>query len=136
KKPGEGTGLGLATIYGIVKQNGGFVNVYSEPSEGTTVRIYLPRHAGEGAAVRVPEPGRMPPAEGETVMVVEDEAAIGHLARTLLERLGYVVLSADSPRAALAEAGRHGGSIDLVITDVVMPEMNGRDLADRMRQIH
>ena len=136
KMPGEGTGLGLATIYGIVKQNGGFINVYSEPGEGTTVRIYLPRHAGEGAAVRLPEPERMPPAEGETVMVVEDEAAIGHLARTLLERLGYVVLSADGPRAALAEAGRHGGSIDLLITDVVMPEMNGRDLADRMRQIH
>ncbi|MBN2337640.1 MAG: transporter substrate-binding domain-containing protein [Acidobacteria bacterium] len=136
KKPGEGTGLGLATIYGIVKQNRGFINVYSEPGEGTTVRIYLPRHAGEGAAATAPEPGPMPAARGETVMVVEDEVAIGHLARTLLEKLGYVVLSADGPRAALAEAGRHDGTIDLLITDVVMPEMNGRDLADRMRQIH
>jgi two-component system sensor histidine kinase EvgS len=136
KQPGEGTGLGLATIYGIVKQNGGFINVYSEPGRGTTFRIYLPRHAGEGAVAVPAEAGAMAPAEGETVMVVEDETAIGHLARTLLEKLGYTVLSADTPRGALETAGRHRGRIDLVITDVVMPEMNGRDLADRIRQIH
>ncbi|MFA7453718.1 MAG: ATP-binding protein, partial [Desulfobulbaceae bacterium] len=132
KKPGRGTGLGLATVYGIVKQNNGFINAYSEPGAGTTFKIYLPRHAdgiAERKKDRAPAPGM---GRGETILLVEDEPTILQMSRTMLERLGYRVLAANTAAAAMALAEENAGSIDLLITDVVMPEMNGRELAGRL----
>jgi len=131
KEVGKGTGLGLATVHGIVAQNHGFINVTSEPGRGTEFRIYLPRYieAPEESAAKN-EAGR--PPSNETVLVVEDEAAVLKLARTILTRQGYTVLAAESPAAAMALVRDHGQDIDLVVTDVVMPEMNGQELADRL----
>jgi len=137
KDVGKGTGLGLATVHGIVRQNEGFINVYSEPGKGTTFRIYLPRHAGEAEEVpgeAATEP--VPQGRGETVLLVEDEPAVLELARTLLDRLGYEVQTADAPGEALRLAGAHAGRFHLLITDVVMPGMNGRELARRLREMH
>lgn len=135
KGVGEGTGLGLATVYGIVKQNEGFINVYSEPGEGTTIKIYLPRV--EDIATETPATDTQAPPEsrGETVLLVEDEAAILKVGSTMLRQLGYSVLEALSPGEALDLVSSHEGEIDLLITDVVMPEMNGRDLAARIGEI-
>jgi PAS domain S-box-containing protein len=134
KELGRGTGLGLATVYGIVKQNNGFINVYSEPGNGTTMRIYLPRvTTGVPGPVAVPKP-EAPRGQGETVLVVEDETAIRELTVRVLERLGYRVLAAMGPSHALELAERHGGGIQLLITDVIMPQMNGRDLAARLQE--
>jgi len=128
KEEGAGTGLGLSTVYGIVKQNHGFIDVLSEVGRGTTLLIYLPRleeACTEIHAAAVPEPT---PAKGETVLVVEDEATILELVKAILEEIGYNVLAVQTPKAALRLAGELRGAIDLLITDVVMPEMNGRDL--------
>ncbi len=133
KESGQGTGLGLATVYGIVKQNNGFINVYSEPGQGTTFKIYLPRHEGETEEITTANNEDIPLGQGETILVVEDEAAILELSRSMLEALGYVVLTASMPSNALQIAQTHGGTIRLLITDVIMPGMNGRELA---RQIH
>ncbi len=136
KPIGKGTGLGLATVYGIVKQNSGFVTVYSEPGQGTTFRIYLPRHAAE-AAILAEEKSAKPAARGwETVLLVEDEPAILNMAETMLERQGYTVLAATSPAEAVRTAAAHPAGIHLLITDVVMPEMNGCDLAEVIRRRH
>ena len=137
KDVGEGTGLGLATVYGIVKQNNGFINVYSEPGEGTTFRIYLPRMEGSVEERQVGSAPDIPRGHGEIVLVVEDEEAILALSRTILEHLGYTVLTASSPRQALRQAVMlHDDGIDLLITDVVMPEMNGRDLAKEFQALY
>lgn len=129
KEMGKGTGLGLSMVYGIVKQNNGFINVYSEPGKGTTFRIYLPRHRGT-ISDRLPKKVRhIPKAQGETILIVEDESAILELGQTMLERLGYKVLTAGTPGEAMELAGAHPHTVGLLITDVVMPEMNGRDLA-------
>jgi two-component system, cell cycle sensor histidine kinase and response regulator CckA len=132
KDPGKGTGLGLATVYGIVRQNDGFITVYSEPGHGTIFNVHLPRVEGapsQGTRPRVP----IDPATGsETVLVVEDQPAVLGLVRKILARLGYTVLTAESPGRAMELAREHGSSIDLLITDVVMPEMNGRELAERL----
>ena len=131
KPVGQGTGLGLATVYGIVKQNNGFLNLYSEPGHGTTFRIYLPRHVD--AAVAVEEGQEKPATRGsETILVVEDEPAILSLTKTMLERLGYQVLAASTPVEAIRMAAEYSGQIHLLMTDVVMPEMNGRDLASKL----
>jgi len=133
KGVGEGTGLGLATVYGIVKQNSGFINVYSEPGKGATFKIYLPPHGkGEGPA-KAPETAEIPAGRGEIVLIVEDEASILKLVQTVLERLGYHALTASTPGKAMALAEEHAGAIDLLITDVVMPEMNGRELAENLQ---
>ncbi len=132
KKTGEGTGLGLATVYGIVKQNEGFINVYSEPGEGTCFKIYLQRHLGKAEQSRT-EGTSEPDAQGhETVLLVEDEPTLLRLSKTMLERLGYRVLAAGSPGEAIALAEENVGTIHLLMTDVIMPEMNGRDLARRL----
>ncbi len=138
KGVGKGTGLGLATVYGIVRQNEGFINIYSEPGQGTSICIYLPAYRAEhglGAGDEGKEP--VPITRGqETILLVEDESAILTLGVRILERLGYEVLSAATPGEAIRLAREHSGNIDLLITDVVMPEMNGRDLARNLLSIH
>jgi PAS domain S-box-containing protein len=135
KEVGKGTGLGLPTVYGIVKQNDGFINVYSEPGRGATFRIYLPRHGGGAVEGRREEAEEVPRGRGETILVVEDETSVLRLTQRVLTELGYRVLVASTPGEALAAAEGHPGEIDLLITDVVMPDMNGRELADRLRAV-
>jgi len=133
KPLGRGTGLGLATVYGIVKQNQGFINVYSEPGQGTTFKIYLPRYASsDPVSARLMPPPAAAPTGAETVLLVEDEEALLKLGQLLLERLGYAVLAAGSPSEALKLAGTYPGVIHLLLTDVIMPEMSGRDLWQRL----
>ncbi len=136
KPTGEGTGLGLATVYGIVKQNDGFINVYSEPDRGTMFRIYLPRHQGTPASKD--KDADEPPVEitggNETILLVEDELAVRKTTNIFLQRMGYTVIPAESPREALELADQTAEHIDLLITDVVMPGMSGRDLATRIAE--
>jgi signal transduction histidine kinase len=132
KEAGMGTGLGLATVYGIVKQWGGQIAVYSEPGQGTTFKIYLPQVAG-----RVAAPASAPEGPGdlhgrETVLVAEDEEGVRRLARRVLEEKGYTLLEARDGAEALRIALQHPGPIHLLVTDTVMPEMNGRELSQRL----
>ncbi len=132
KEVGKGTGLGLATVYGIVKQSGGYIWVYSEPAHGTTVKVYLPRVPGVAeAAAPAPVPAAVRGGH-ETVLLVEDAAPVRTLARRSLEACGYRVLDASDGPAALELSARHGSAIDLLVTDVVMPGMSGRELAERL----
>ena len=136
KRIGKGTGLGLATVYGTVKQNNGFINVYSEPGQGTTFAIYLPRHAGKAEQERLEDAQGLPPRGRETILLVEDEPDLLDLTATMLERQGYTVLVASTPGEAIRLAGEHIGGIQLLMTDVVMPEMNGRDLAKNLLALY
>lgn len=136
KEVGEGTGLGLATVHGIVKQNNGFINVYSEPGKGTTFKIYLPRCMDAVAATDSGGEAVVQPGHGETVLLVEDEPILLEMGQQMLGKLGYRVLAAGSPGAALTLAEAHAGTIDLLLTDVVMPEINGRELADRLHGLY
>jgi CheY-like chemotaxis protein len=135
KEVGQGTGLGLATVYGIVKQNEGFINVYSEPGQGSSFKIYFPRFTGDEEERKPESKKEAPRSLGETLLLVEDEAGILNLGKTMLERLGYTVLTAATPAEAIRQAERHEGEIQLLITDVVMPMMNGRELEQRIRAI-
>ncbi|RYG81151.1 response regulator [bacterium] len=147
KDPGQGTGLGLSLVYGIVKQSGGAVVVKSEPGEGSTFDVYLPRFRAE--APRETEEEEVPLTHGgptprarssrgtveprpATILVVEDEAALRQLAARVLRREGYDVLVADGPEEALSIAATRGASVRLVFSDVVMPKMSGRELVDRL----
>jgi len=130
KEEGHGTGLGLSTVHGIVKQNNGFINVYSEPGNGTTFRTYLPQHVEQAVVSAQTKAADIPVNHGETVLVVEDEPVLLMMAQTMLRKLGYRVLAAGTPSKAIELAEQHEGQIHLAITDVVMPEMNGRDLAE------
>jgi PAS domain S-box-containing protein len=136
KDVGKGTGLGLATVYGIIKQNNGFIIVYSEPGQGSAFKIYLPRLvAQENTDKAVPE--KKAAAGGtETILLVEDEPTILRMTRMMLERNGYSVLSAASPSEAVEKATNYSGSIDLLMSDVVMPQMNGRDLAEKIISLY
>jgi CheY-like chemotaxis protein len=135
KTLGEGTGLGLATVYGIVGQNRGFINVYSEVGRGTTFRIYLPACSEEVLDATGEKQAEV--SEGhETVLLVEDEPSILSLATQMLERLGYRTLAASTPGEALRLAREHAGEIHLLITDVVMPGMNGSELARQLLAFH
>ena len=129
---GQGTGLGLATVYGAVKQNNGFIYVYSEPGKGATFNIYLPRHAGEAAEMQQAVPAQPDESGHGTILLVEDEPAILRMATIILEKQGYTVLAASTPREAIRLAREHTGAIHLLMTDVIMPEMNGLDLAETL----
>ncbi len=130
KEVGKGTGLGLATVHGIVGQSAGFVQLHSALDVGTTVRIYLPRHVGKADA-ESEQSTSAPGSQGnETILLVEDESAIITMVKRRLQRLGYVVLAASAAEEALQVAGEHRGEIDLLLTDVVMPGMDGRALAE------
>ncbi len=132
KAMGKGTGLGLATVYGIVKQNNGFIDVYSKQEHGTIFKIYLPRHITKTEQIwkENPEPATAP--GHETILLVEDEPAILKMAGLMLTNFGYRVLAFATPGEAIREAKKYAGHIHLLLSDVVMPEMNGRDLAKNL----
>ena len=130
KEPGKGTGLGLATVYGIVKQNNGFVWVYSEPGLGTTFKIYLPQVRSSRSEVRTTRPVEHSPRGCETVLLVEDETSVRQASGQFLSRSGYTVLEASDGADALRVSRQHSGPIHLMITDVVMPRMGGPKLAE------
>jgi len=131
----NGTGLGLSTVYGIVKQNNGFVNMYSEPGEGTTFKVYLPIQKDETVWKADIQQENPELSRGETILLVEDDVTILEMSVTLLERMNYRVLTASTPTEALRQAEMHAEYIDLLITDVIMPEMNGKALSHRLLQL-
>jgi two-component system, cell cycle sensor histidine kinase and response regulator CckA len=133
REPGKGTGLGLATVYGIVRQSGGHVTIYSEPGRGTTCKVYLPRIDEEqDDAPAAPALAAVPPGT-ETILLVEDEAALLTLTREVLESAGYRVIEGSTPEEALAAAAAHAEPIHLVLTDVVLPRLSGRQLVEALR---
>jgi CheY-like chemotaxis protein len=134
KQPGKGTGLGLATVYGIVQQSGGFLQVASAPGEGTTFTVLLPQLSGTGCAAGASTTSELPGLEGtETILLVEDEDAVRALARRILARLGYSVIEARHGGEALTFAADHEGAIHLLVSDAVMPQMSGPDLTRAIR---
>ncbi|HEV8124951.1 MAG TPA: MASE1 domain-containing protein [Gemmatimonadales bacterium] len=136
KPVGEGSGLGLSTVYGIVKQSGGYVWVYSEPGQGTTFKIYLPEIQPRSGDTRAEAPLAPPhQASGETILIVEDEHAVRHMLRRTLEEAGYRVLESESADAALIVVQTPGIEVHLVLTDVVMPGMTGRELGIRLSNL-
>jgi two-component system cell cycle sensor histidine kinase/response regulator CckA len=134
KEPGKGTGLGLSTVYGIVKQSGGYISADSEPGRGTTFRIYLPSIDKPAEHLKAPKPETVPHAGTETVLVVEDEPALRNLTVQILKDSGYRVLSAESAGRSLALARHYDSDIDVVLTDVVMPDLPGPDLVAEMKK--
>jgi CheY-like chemotaxis protein len=131
KEMGKGTGLGLATVYGVIKQSGGYIFVESEPGRGTQFKIFLPRV--EGSAVELEPTAPSQKTHGRrTILIAEDEAALRKLTRNTLKHLGYAVLGASNGTEAIEIAGRCNSHIDLLLTDVVMPGMSGRELAQRL----
>jgi CheY-like chemotaxis protein len=136
KKMGKGTGLGLSTVYGIVKQNDGFINTYSELKQGTSIKIYLPRNIGMALEAHSENPIEIPLSKGETVLLVEDDLSILKLSKRILEELGYTVIPSNSPSEAIRLAEKQLSKINLLITDVVMPEMNGRELSLHLQSFY
>jgi signal transduction histidine kinase len=135
KPPGKGTGLGLSTVYGIVRQSGGSISVFSEPGQGTTFRIYLPvASLDEAVALLKPDKGQAPRGT-ETVLLAEDEVEVRSLVRRALQSWGYRVLEAGDGPSALELAGGHAGPIHLLVTDIMMPEMSGPEVARRLRAV-
>jgi two-component system cell cycle sensor histidine kinase/response regulator CckA len=135
KEKGKGTGLGLSTVYGIVKQSGGHVWVYSEPGHGTTFKIYLPELAGAAQKTEAAAVEASIPRGSETILLVEDENVVRGLARKILEHAGYEVLEANRGEEAVRLSLERAGPIDLLLTDVVMPETSGREVADRLSEM-
>ena len=135
KEVGKGSGLGLATVYGIVKQNNGFIQVESEAQKGSVFHIFFPLIKDRAAEQKAPGPV-LPPAQGfGTVLIVEDDPSTLDIGQSILEQLGYTVLTAGTPENALSIARSHPGDIDLLLTDVIMPDMNGRELSARISGI-
>ena len=135
KAEGKGTGFGLATVYGVVKQNDGFIDIHSEPGHGTTVKLYIPRAQADEMAQPAAASNPAPSRGHETVLLVEDQNQLREIAREMLEDLGYTVLVAASPGDALTLCEEHTGEIHLLFTDVVMPNMNGKELAGRVQTL-
>ncbi len=135
KEPGQGTGLGLSTVYGIAKQSGGYVTAYSEANHGTTFKLYLPRAVQPAERLSPLASESATPLGSETVLVAEDEPALRNLTVHLLKSRGYTVLSAENAARSLAVAQQYGSSIDLLLTDVVMPDRSGPDLVSEMRKL-
>jgi hypothetical protein len=137
KEIGRGSGLGLSTVYGIVKQSGGFVWAYSEPGQGSVFKVYLPMTAEVTAERPRAAPAHRdggPPGRGELILVAEDEEQVRRVAARALTEAGYRVLEAVNGRDALEQLSRSPGRVRLVLTDVVMPEMSGRELAERVAE--
>lgn len=134
KGQGKGTGLGLSTVYGIIKQNMGFINVYSEPGKGSVFNIYIPRFSGESKGTLLNTDDDIPKGRGEVILIVEDDPAHLSMITRMLGNLGYSVLPANSPASAI-QIMKENNEIDMFITDVIMPEMNGGDLAARLLKI-
>jgi len=132
----KGTGLGLSMVYGIVKQNNGFINVYSEPGKGTTIKIYLPRHEGKMLEIQGESTANIPQGSGETILLVEDDLSILNLTEKILNSLNYEVLATDTCKGAMTLAQEHADGIHLLVTDVIMPEMNGRELSERLKSLY
>ena len=136
KAVGKGTGMGLAMIYGIIHQNNGFIRVASEPGRGTTFRLYLVRHGEPAALPRAEAAGGAAIRSGsETILLVEDAPAVLSMAQTMLQKQGYAVLAAGTPGEALRLAREFAGEIHLLVTDVIMPEMNGRELSGQLQAV-
>ncbi len=135
KELGKGTGLGLSTVYGVVRQNGGFINVYSEPGSGTVFRIYLPRARDPISSSPVRTPAPITARTSQTILVVEDDSSVLSLTQRILSAGGYKVLAAASPDEAL-EMATQTDCVALLLTDVIMPVMNGKELAQRVLQFH
>jgi CheY-like chemotaxis protein len=129
KEVGKGAGLGLSTVYGIVKQNNGAFNVQSELGEGTQFTIYLPRHTDTAPKVSIKEEEIPTPSGKESILIVEDEPVILDMLSLMLNKQGYTVLEAETPSKGIQISKDHQGNIDLLITDVIMPEMNGQEMA-------
>ena len=136
KEAGKGTGLGLATVYGIAKQNNGFVDVYSEPGHGTTFKIYLPVYHSGAEEIQTKNITEIPIGGKETILIVEDEAAVLGLSKAMLEKFGYNVLTANTPSDAMVLVKTYTQNIDLLVTDVIMPGMNGRDLSRQLLTLY
>jgi PAS domain S-box-containing protein len=132
KAPGQGTGLGLATVYGIVKQSNGYITIESEPGVGTVITVYFPRLSAESVATEVKARRATPLRGNETILVAEDEAGLRQVVRRVLERYGYKILLASNGTEALAVEQSHPAPIDLLLSDVVMPELGGPDLVQRL----
>jgi CheY-like chemotaxis protein len=135
KAAGQGSGLGLATTYGIVKQNNGFIEVEGKAGKGTTIGVYLPRHDGFAEGKDSRSTRELLHSRGETILLVEDEAMTMEVSQVMLENLDYEVLVAASPNEAITLFKQHNGKIDLLITDVVMPQMNGRELSEQIKAL-
>jgi two-component system cell cycle sensor histidine kinase/response regulator CckA len=136
KAPGKGTGLGLSTVYGIVEQSGGAISVHSEVGQGTTFEVYLPRAASGAAAIPAPAKATTATSGAATVLLVDDEATIRNAVRHLLESNGYSVLVANTPEGAVEIAESCADRIDALLTDAIMPRMNGRQVAQRVLALH
>jgi two-component system cell cycle sensor histidine kinase/response regulator CckA len=136
KQSGRGTGLGLSTVYGIVKQSGGYIWVYSEVGRGSSFKVYLPRVEQAPEALPAVKPASGQERGTETILLVEDQPQVRELARLALSEKGYTVLVASSPEDAESACARHGAEIHLLLTDLIMPGITGRELAKRLTARH